>query len=581
MEIKSKVWVLMGAGILIWCGCDQPPEEEWSSEGFWYDPSEDRRVNPAMLFEAAPTDIGRIDTEASLQLQLDGNPNTLHPFFVSSVNEFTVVNAIYMGLFVYDKDLQWKPNEDIVESYRESEDHTEYIVKIKEGFTWHDGAPFTAHDVVYSWGQILAEEVPCQTQKPSTEPITECTALDDYTVRYFQPRPLATARWNLLFPVIPKHLFEKDKKNNPDLRSGAYYNQLSRRPVGNGPYRWAEGKDHERIVLERWEDYAGVRPYFKYIVFRIIPDRNMALLLFENGQVDVIERLSPQQFARETGSESFQQAGVKGWQIGRSYGYIGWNMDGSNPFFNDERVRYAMTQALNVPLILDKVFYNLAAPSAGIYHPEMWTFNEQVERLEYDPEESAGLLEEAGWQVAGGDGWRYKQIEGEKVRFEFTLLMAQNMAGGAQIGAIFQEDLKKIGVSLKTRSMEGPTFLDKLNHHEFQAYLGSWDPGVDPDWEGSVWQSDGYEQGRNYMGYCNGRVDELYERGRREFEGAARKEIYQEIHKLTYEDQPYTWIYQAPILSAFNKRMRGVQFGGRGIYGFYPSFYQWWSVKEN
>jgi peptide/nickel transport system substrate-binding protein len=533
------------------------------------------------LFAEAPGDISQVDTEATLQLQLDGNPNTLHPFFASSVNEFTIVNAIYQGLFIYDKDLQWLPHEDMVESYQESDDLTEYIVRIKEGLTWHDGAPFTAHDVVYSWRQILADEVPCHSQKPSTAPITACTAPDDYTVKYVQPEPLATARWNLIFPIIPRHIFEKDKADHPDLRSGDYYTQLSRQPVGNGPYRLIEWKEHDKIVLERWEGYTGTKPYFKRIVFRVIPDKNMTLLLFERGRVDVIERLSPQQFARETEAGSFAEVGVKGWQVGRSYGYIGWNMDGSNPFFTDRRVRYAMTQALKVPLILDKVFYNLAAPSVGIYHPVIATYNQKVQRLKYNPDQSAALLAEAGWQVDADDGWRYKQIDGKKVRFEFTLLMAQNMPGAAQIGAIFQEDLKKIGVKMNTRLMEWGAYLDKLRQHEFHAQLGSWDPGVDPDWEGSVWRTDGYQAGRNYGGYTNPRVDQLYQLGRREFDDAARVAIYQQIHQLTYQDQPYTWIYQAPILSAFNKRIHGVQFGGRGIFGFYPSFYQWWTPNEN
>ena len=255
-------------------------------------------------------------------------------------------------------------------------------------------------------------------------------------------------------------------------------------------------------------------------------------------------------------------------------------MNGPNPFFIDQRVRRAMTQAMNVPLILDKVYYNLARPCAGIYHPEMETFNPQEQRLKYDLEQAEKLLDEAGWRVDDKDGRRYKDSD-RKTPFRFTLLIPNNLSGGAQIGAILQEDLRKIGVEMDIRVMEWMPYVEKLRGHEFEAALGSWDPGGDPDWEYMVWHSSGYEGGRNYGGYNNRRVDELLDEGRLEFDELSRRKIYQHIHQLTYEDQPYTWICHLPILAVFNKRIQGLQFSGRGIYGFYPSFYRWWSVKEN
>ncbi len=76
-------------------------------------------------------------------------------------------------------------------------------------------------------------------------------------MKYVQPEPLATRHWNLLFPIIPKHIFEKDKENNPDLKTGDYYNAQSRMPVGNGPYRIVEWKENDRVIVERWDDYKG------------------------------------------------------------------------------------------------------------------------------------------------------------------------------------------------------------------------------------------------------------------------------------------------------------------------------------
>lgn len=557
-------------------GCRKPPAPAPETGGRTYDPKSDPLVNPPSLFVPPPEDVSRIATEETLFLQLDGSPNTLNPFFVSSMYDFTVVDTLYSIPFTFDKDMQWMLNDDMAESLEESDDHTTFILKIKPGLTWHDGHPVTAHDIVYSWQQILDPDVPCQTQKPTVEPIKECVAIDDLTVKYVQPEPLATRHWNLVFPIIPKHIFEKDKENHPDLKTGDYYNAQSRKPVGNGPYRLVEWKENDRVIVERWDDFKGEKPYFKRIVFRIIPDSKMTLLTFEKGQIHAIEQLSAQQFARETNTESFAKVGYKAWAAQWLFAYIGWNMDGSNPFFADKRVRTAMTHALNIPLILDKVFYNLATPCHGVYHPDSWMYNPEVKLLDYDLAKARVLLDAAGWLVDADDGWRYKDIDGKNVLFDFTLLIPLGSTTSPQIAAILQEDLKRVGIRMETRTLEWSAFLEKVRKHEFQAEIAAWGTGTDPDTGWNLWRTDQYEIGRNYVGYSNARIDELFEQGRREFDVEKRKRIYQEIHKILYDDQPYTWIYNRPVLAAINKRIGGVQFSPRGIYNFYPSFYKWW-----
>jgi len=579
MMMRYKRWLVFVAILsLMVGGCRKPASDDQAGRAA-YDPTKDPLVNPPVMFEPAPEDLAQIATDETLYLVLEGNPNTLNPLFISSMVEFLMVDTLYSGPFTFDKDMTWKLYEDWVESFEESEDHTVCILKLKPGLTWHDGVPLTAHDIVYSWGQILDDRVPCQTQKATTEPIKECVALDDLTVKYVQPDGLATRLWNLIFPIIPKHIFEVDKTNNPDLLSGTYYNQQARHPVGSGPYKIVEWIENDKIVVERWEDYKGKKPYFKRVVFKIIPDQNMCLLAFEKGDIDVIWHMSAQQFAYESNTDSFKRVGHK--SLGREWGfsYICWNMDGSNPFFTDKRVRYAMTHALNLPLIREKILYNLPTICLGEYHPDSWMFNPDVQPLGYDLERSKALLDEAGWVVDPQDGWRYKTIDGEKVKFTFTLTYSQGSASTPKIAAVFQEDLKKIRVEMQTHIFEWATFVQKIRKHEFQAEMAAWGTGTDPDTSWNLWRTEEYITGRNYGGYSNPIVDELFVQGRKEFDFEKRKKIYQEIHKILYEDQPYTWMFNAASLSAINNRIRGVQFSPRGIFNFDPSFYGWWVLK--
>ena len=83
------------------------------------------------------------------------------------------------------------------------------------------------------------------------------------------------------------------------------------------------------------------------------------------------------------------------------------------------------------------------------------------------------------------------------------------------MSALFQQDLKSIGVSMKTQTIEWASFMQKTRKHEFQASMAGWGTGVDPDLGWNLWRTEEYEDGRNYGGYSNARVDELFARGRR------------------------------------------------------------------
>ncbi|MDX9754292.1 MAG: ABC transporter substrate-binding protein [bacterium] len=570
-------FIVLGLVVLGLAGCGKPPVQPSTEGGIVYNPASDPLVNPPSLFEPAPADRSQIDTEGTLYLNLDGSPQNLNPIFASSGYEMRILSALYEGPFTFDASMEWKINPVWVESYEEAPDHLSATMKLKPGLKWHDGQPVTAHDIVFSWQVICDDRVPCPAVKVGTMDVVDCVAVDDLTVKYVHKAAVATAKWNIQFPIIPKHLYEKERETNPDLKTGDYYTNLNRYPVGSGMYTLKEWVANERIVLERWEDYPGPKPNFKTIVFRLIPDPNAQLLAFEKEDLDCV-LLNGEQFAQQTTtSEAFKKIGYKIMASEWSYGYIGWNMDGSNPFFQDKRVRIAMTHALNIPLILDKVYYNLTEPCVGIYHKDSWMYNPAVVPLPFDLEKTKQLLDEAGWLTDTQDGWRYKEIDGQRIRFSFTMSIPQGAGTSVKIANYFQDDLRSIGVEMKTRTIEWATYMQQVQKHEFEACVAAWGTGTDPDTGWNLWRTEEYEVGRNYGGYSNPRVDELFELGRKEFDRVQRAKIYQEIHKIIYEDQPYTFIAYRPSLFAINQRIQGVQTSPRGIFDFDPGYTKWWT----
>ena len=97
--------------------------------------------------------------------------------------------------------------------------------------------------------------------------------------------------------------------------------------------------------------------------------------------------------------------------------------------------------------------------------------------------------------------------------------------------------------------------------------MNGWGTGANPDTNANLWMTD---EPRNYARFSDARVDELFLAARREFDDEKRMALYGEIHKILWENQPYTWIFYRNDFYAFNKKLRGYNFSPRGPYGFSP-----------
>lgn len=548
-----------------------------------YDPANDLHVNPPSLSTPPPADRTRIADNEVLYACMRASPSTLNPLFTSSLYDRRLEELLYDRPFSFDARLEWFLNESMAESYQEAPDHRTAILKLKEGLTWHDGNPYTAQDIVFSWQQILDDAVPCAAAKSGTDQITDCLAVDDRTVKFTFVAPMPTNKWNVNFPVIPKHIYQKGKAADPSLATSDRHNRLNRNPIGNGPYRFVKWVADDRIVLDRWDGYHGKRPYFRRIVLRIIPDDNARMAAFLRQEIDEMF-LSQTQFLGKANSDGFWQVGVKAYAPQSTYYYIEWNMDGSNPFFGDRRVRIAMSHTLNHDRVSRQVFKNLNPRSHGLFHPSSPMYHPDTKLYSYDPERAAALLDAAGWLRDANDGWRYKLVRtaGRDVRtkFSFAINLALESKTSPLLAAVLKEDLEKIGVELKLRTVEWAAFRAMRNNHDFQAHYSSWGTPTDPDELSNIVATAAYEFGRNFGGYANTRVDELLETARRCFDEPRRRRYYAELSKIFYEDAGYTFLVNAPTLWGFNKRLRGVTFSPRGPSLFSPGVLDWWVPKE-
>lgn len=575
--------------ILVGCG-DMPQTRGASApeDQAEYHPDNDPFINPPEIFEPYPRDdLSGVDDDATLLGLLIGEPRSANPLFSMSPFDFRVASTLFSGIIVRNQDMVYEIDTRRVDKVDESEDHLVTTVTLKSGLIWHDGEPWTAHDIRFSWEAIMDDNVPAAAFKFRSSQIEDIRVIDDRTIQYVHKKATPINMMNMAFPVIPKHIFgnPEERAKDPSLSRSAYYNHYNREEiVGSGSYKFVEWRSNDRLVVERWDEFdVGDlrRGAFKRIIFKVQPDRNIAVLLFKKGELDECW-LTPTQFATQCNDDEFRRVGVKGYAPRALLAMIMWNMDGSNPFFTDRRVRLAMAHAYDCERVLRTVTYNLYTPSRGIFYPDHWAFNKAIERYEYDLAKAAALLDEAGWPVNDDDGWRYKEIDGVAVKFEFELLIYQSFVDAVRMVDVYRADLSKLGVALKSRIVENAALDGVALKREFQAIVTTAANANDPDDFRNGLHSEAREAGMNFTGYADDRVDELFDLTRKEFDPARRAAQFAEIQARVYHDQPWMFMWDYSMLHCFNKRLRGIQFAPSGPFLFYGGPKSgWWVPKAS
>jgi len=500
--------------------------------------------------EAAKPVHGDTFIEASI-----GEPNNLLPVLSSDSASSDINGLVYNGLVRYDKNLQLEG--ELAESWDISEDQLTITFHLRKDVTWHDGAPFTSEDVLFTYQMYIDPKVPTSYAEDFLQ-VAKADALDPYTFRVTYKEPFAPALESWGTAVQPKHLLEgQDITKSP----------LTRSPVGTGPYKFIKWDAGEKIELQANPDYFEGQPNIHRVVYRVIPDTSTQFLELQSGGLDMMG-LTPIQFKTQTDTPAFIRNFNKYSYLSFSYTYLGYNL--SKPLFQDQRVRQAISYAINKQEIIDGVLLGLGEIATGPYKPDTWVYNKNVKRYPYDPDRSRTLLAEAGWVDSDDDGILDK--DGQKLAF--TIVTNQGNDLRSKTAEIIQRRLKEVGIAIEIRIVEWATFLKEfIFPGNFDATILGWSGGPEPD-QYNIWHSSKTAPRElNFIKYKNAEVDKLLEQGRRTFDQAERKKIYDRFQEILAEEQPYTFLYVAEALPAVAKRFRGIEPSPAGIT---YNFIKWW-----
>jgi peptide/nickel transport system substrate-binding protein len=485
-----------------------------------------------------------------------GDASNLIALLANDSASFDIAGLVYNGLVKYDKDLNLVG--DLAESWDISEDNLTITFHLRKGVKWQDGVEFTAEDVLFGFRTITDPNTPT-AYAGDFQVVEKAEALDPYTfrVKYKQPFAPGLASWGALV-VLPKHLLEgQDITKSP----------LTRKPMGNGPYRLKEWKTGEKIVLVSNHEYFEGRPYIDGVIYRIIPDTATMFLELLAGNIDFMG-LTPFQYLRQTDTPAFKKAYQKYKYLSSLYTYLGYNLH--YPKFKDKRVRQAISYAINREEVIEGVLFGLGMVATGPYKPGTWQYNPQIKPYPYDPAKATALLAEAGWQDRDGDAVLEK--DGEK--FEFTIITNQGNNERRKTAEIVQQRLAQVGIKVKIRVLEWAAFINEyIDKKNFEATILGWTIGQDPDLF-DVWHSSktGYKE-LNFVFYQNEEVDRLIMEGRHTFDQEKRRRAYFRIQEILAEEQPYAFLYVPYALPVVHKRFRGVEPAAAGINYNFPKWY--------
>jgi peptide/nickel transport system substrate-binding protein len=513
---------------------------------------------PAVIDDSKPIDGGTLIRRGETDVA------TLNPVLATSTYDRRVVMYLFTPLVHLDINL--RPISGIAQTWEISEDGKRYTFHLNPKATFDDGTPVLASDVLFTINKIVDPNM------EATQVAGGFDQLDSANTKVIDPHTIVVAfkvalapqiiQFNSLFPV-PEHVYSK----------GDFRTDFTSTAVGSGPYKLVRRVPGKEVVLERREDFWGTKPHIKTVLFKTVTDLNTAWNAVKRGDIDETI-ISSDVWTMESQRADLQRTLEFRRFYTLNYNFIGWNI--KDPLFADKRVRRAMAQCIDLKSIINNLYHGTARAMSGPFTPDEWAYNPNVPVIEFDPQAARRTLTSLGWFDTDNDGI----LDRNKKPFTFDLLITAGPTGTA-FGQLFQAAAQDAGVKVNVVALDPTAFFQRTFAGNFQAAYLSWDLDPDPDPFTLFHSSQVPPHGQNFVAYSNPVADKLMEEGRRTFDIAKRIPIYQKLHEVLGEDQPYTCTVQVSSKWAINKRVRNVKESKAwGLFLWYPGELDWWIAPD-
>lgn len=500
---------------------------------------------------------------ATLRVANVGDVQSMDPHSLNETLQISFTGSVYEPLVGRGKDMKLVP---LLATKWTQRTPTVWRFDLRRGVKFHDGTPFTADDVVFSFQRAAGEG---SDMKGYTASVKEVRKLDDHTVEVetTSPNPILPDLLTSLYMMNRKWCVENKAERPVDRRKGIE-NVASFKANGTGPYRLKERQPSTRTVIVRnfnyWDKVEG---NVDEVVFTPIGNDATRVAALLSGEIDVMEPVPLQDVERlkAAGYNVMQGPELRTIFLGMDQKrdeLLFSNVKGKNPF-KDKRVRQAFYQAIDVDAIKSRVMRNAATPTALMVGPGVRGFQQDMnKRLPHDPEGAKKLLAEAGYPNGFEVGMNCPND-----RYVNDAAICQAVAAS----------LARVGVKVNLQTETKVTYFPKILRRDTSFYLLGWTPStVDAHDAMSSLSATPNDKGQgqfNLGAYSNAKFDELTAKVQSETDDKKRNEMIREAFKLHADDVAHIPLHQQALAWGMKKNVSLVQLPDNRM------FFKWVTVQ--
>lgn len=465
--------------------------------------------------------------QGTLVISLTTFPNSLDKVQAAERNASTAGWHLFDGLVFLAGDGEIVPA--LATDWSSSEDGTEWTFDLRQDVVFHNGEPFNADAVVFSWDRGANGGFEYSYQYAVASNVE---ALDEYTVKITldDPRPTFLGSLADEWTIIP-----------PGYLAEVGEEGFAEHPVGTGPFQFVEWVKGDRIVMEANPNYFGdPGPLVQNLIFRPIPESATRVAAIQTGEIDIAKRLTSEEAQSLLGVEGVK---VVSYPADRVY-YIAFNnlTTGIGLPTEDVNVRTAMNLAVDRQAIVDALFNGKARLSTGFVVPGNFAYDDSIEAFPYDPDRARELLAEAGYP------------DGFDIEFRCPIGAYPNFE---QVCEAVQGFLSEVGIDANLELMESGQYWDLEATKQLPGLFGdSWSNTLSEPIDritGALLEEN------SYAAWSTPELTELITGLQTTVAGDTRAELYGQFQQMMIDNPPFIWLYEPFSFEAISTRVQNYQ----------------------
>lgn len=391
-----------------------------------------------------------------------GTPRYINPVLAgTNQTDIDLVKLVYSGLVRITPGREAVP--DLASSWQLENQNKTYVFTLRQGVTWHDGAPFTADDVVYTFNVFQNNDYN-GVLKANFAGVT-VEKVDDFTVKFTLPAPSSFFLYDLAVGIIPEHIF----REVPVRDFTNFYKPST--IIGTGAFAYDNGVSNQSITLKRYKRYYAAMPHLEKVIFYFYDNEKTLASAFRNRTVTAagLQDISTIEGAA-TGNQKFV------YNLPQ-YRAVFFNQLGANAALKDRTVRQALAHSVDKDQLINEIENGNATRVDSPILAGFWGHKADLPKYDFDINRAIQALAGAGWKDIDGDGW----LEKDNARLSFKLATRKDPKLHA-IAEKLVENWKKIGAEVIVEEYDTASLIkDVIRPRNYDALLFGQDLGGNSD----------------------------------------------------------------------------------------------------